>query len=578
MLRILIFTFSLLLISISGMAQSVVASRTAELQDELYEISGDAILERLDNGRSQIRLSGDYDTDWGPDVRLLLNNSVSSSGSVEVINLTTINHFNGAITLPLPSGVEIEDYNFVVFFCVNFNQLWASGQFGAVSGSEPTCKTSDVFGVSGASSYDICPGDGTADNISLSNSIGLSPGDEYVYLITDENEILVDVALNNFYNFESSANVTNRVYGMNYSGTLDILFGQHRLASNASGCFEHSSNTDFLTVTKNGCASQFECQESLTATTDWVTSVDICPSDGVDDILELRNNRLFEAGTNYAYLITDANQNLQEVVSDPFYNFEGSSNAEQRVYGVHFDGVLNPAIGQNRLNTTASGCFTHSGGNLFLTVTKSACEEVYECIESLTATEDWVTEVNICAEDGLADEVLLKNNVNVPPGINYIFLLTDVNEVLQEVIMDSIYNFDNTGLEDQRIYGMSYAGSLDIKLGEPRRNTSASDCFIHSGDDLFITINKTVACNTTSTVDATLAKQIDVFPNPSNGLVNINYNNLDIQFDQVILYDITGKKIKNLDTRQNFFIEQSGLYMLRFSNEEVTTTKRILIQ
>jgi len=87
-----------------------------------------------------------------------------------------------------------------------------------------------------------------------------------------------------------------------------------------------------------------------------------------------------------------------------------------------------------------------------------------------------------------------------------------------------------------------------------------------------------VACNTTSTVDATLAKQIDVFPNPSNGLVNINYNNLDIQFDQVILYDITGKKIKNLDTRQNFIIEQSGLYLLRFSNEEVTTTKRILIQ
>jgi len=36
MFRTLIFTFFLLLISISGMTQSVVASRTAELQDELY--------------------------------------------------------------------------------------------------------------------------------------------------------------------------------------------------------------------------------------------------------------------------------------------------------------------------------------------------------------------------------------------------------------------------------------------------------------------------------------------------------------------------------------------------------------
>ena len=680
-------------------AQDVVSHRISDLQNERYVIEGQAIIEQLSDGSSRLRLSEDYDTPWGPDVRILLNNSVSSAGAFEVVNLTAINHFDGALTVDLPAGFDIERFDFIVFFCVSFNQLWASGQFGEVIGNSGSiCKESSTFGASGASVYDICPNDGTSDVLSFSNSINLNAGAEYVYLITDENEIVIDYTDQDFYNFEGSSSAINRVYGMNFNGNRDIRIGEHRLASSSDGCFEHSNANEFLTVTKNRCEPDFVCEATLTATTDWARNVEICPTDGQNDIVELRNNRLIEAGDNYVYLITDANEILQEVVNVGFYNFEGSTESEQRVYGIHFDGTLNPAIGQNRIMTTASGCFTHSGSDLFLTVNKTACvpdftcessltattdwatsvdicpsdgqddivelrnnlfidpgvnyaylitnpqgilqevsmemtfnfegsseeeqrvygihydgtlnpqigqdrkmttatgcfehsgdnlfliinktacEEVYECVETLTATHNWVTNIDICANDGIADEIFLQNNVMIAPGENYVFLLTDANEILQEVIMDSIYNFENTGIEEARIYGLSYAGVLDAKIGLDRKMTSASECFIHSGDNLFITINKTAACNTTSTIDAQLANQIDLYPNPSNGNVHIEYHELGIQFDRISIFDIAGKRIQEVSQVDNIYIENPGMYLIQFSNSEVTTTKKILIQ
>ena len=680
-------------------AQDVVSHRISDLQNERYVIEGQAIIEQLSDGSNRLRLSEDYDTPWGPDVRILLNNSVSSAGAFEVVNLTAINHFDGALTVDLPAGFDIERFDFIVFFCVSFNQLWASGQFGEVIGNSGSiCKESSTFGASGASVYDICPNDGTGDVLSFSNSINLNAGAEYVYLITDENEIVIDYTDQDFYNFEGSSSAINRVYGMNFNGNRNIRIGEHRLASSSDGCFEHSNANEFLTVTKNRCEPDFVCEATLTATTDWARNVEICPTDGQNDIVELRNNRLIEAGENYVYLITDANEILQEVVNVGFYNFEGSTKSEQRVYGIHFDGTLNPAIGQNRIMTTASGCFTHSGSdlfltvnktacvpdftcessltattdwatsvdicpsdgqddivelrnnlfidpgvnyaylitnpqgilqevsmemtfnfegsseeeqrvygihydgtlnpqigqdrkmttatgcfehsgdNLFLTINKTACEDVYECVETLTATHNWVTNIDICANDGIADEIFLQNNVMIAPGENYVFLLTDANEILQEVIMDSIYNFENTGLEEARIYGLSYAGVLDAKIGLDRKMTSASECFIHSGDNLFITINKTAACNTTSTIDAQLANQIDLYPNPSNGNVHIEYHELGIQFDRISIFDIAGKRIQEVSQVDNIYIENPGMYLIQFSNSEVTTTKKILIQ
>ena len=106
-----IFTQLLILslLSINVFAQSVDLQREAELMDELYSINGDAFLEELSNGDLQLRLSSNFSTPPGPDVRIILNSSVSGTGGEEVVNLSTIGHFNGALTCLLYTSPSPRD-------------------------------------------------------------------------------------------------------------------------------------------------------------------------------------------------------------------------------------------------------------------------------------------------------------------------------------------------------------------------------------------------------------------------------------------------------------------------------------
>lgn len=444
-------------------AQVVLAERLSDLMPQGYAIEGTAALQEVEGENNlKLVLSDDFDTPYGPDVQILLNNSLSLSGAVEIANLTDLNHFSGGITFDVPAGVQIEDYDYILFFCVAFQQFWASGEFGQTTnpGGSFTCLTSSTAAGSGTSTIDICPSDNASDIINFSNSI---------------NEI---------------------------------------------------------------------------------------------------------AGEHYAYLITDANEILQEVVLDNSFDFEGSSMETQRVYGIHFDGTLNPMIGVNRLQTTASGCFTHSE-NTFLTITKAACSAPFICQESLVATHDWVTIVDVCATDGESDEVFIQNNINTDPGEHYAFLLTDANEILQEIILDSIYDFEGTGTEEQRVYGMSYAGTINAAIGEHRTNTSASECFIHSGETAFITINKVTAC-LTALVDPVLAQQVKTYPSPVKDILNIELPE-EFAATELVLYNALGARVlvKTIESNSILQLEMSdfnkGAYILQMSDGQKMLSRKIIV-
>ena len=126
-------------------------------------------------------------------------------------------------------------------------------------------------------------------------------------------------------------------------------------------------------------------------------------------------------------------------------------------------------------------------------------------------------------------------------------------------------------------YGLSYGGTLSPKIGEHRKNTTASECFIHSGDNLFLTINKTAACNTSSTQDAFLQSQIAVYPNPNNGEIFIDYGEIE-NVNRIEIFKNTGELIQATDTQNSLELSQSGIYLLRFITEDQAITKRVLVQ
>ena len=527
--QILFFT----LLSLIGVAQSVDLQREAELMPELYSISGDAFLEELSNGDLQLRLSSNFTTPAGPDVRIILNSSVSGSGGVEIVNLSSIGHFNGELTVPVPSSVDIEDYDFIVFFCVAFNQLWASGEFGDtinLGGGGPTCEVSEVENASGSNVVDICPSDNNSDVIEFENSLNISAGSEYAYLITDANQILQEVVLDDEYDFEGSSTSTQRVYGIHYAGILNSAIGSNRMNTTATDCFEHSNNSDFITITKNAC---FECEESDVLNDNGPNNIDICPSDNIDDIIEFDNTLNVDDEDEYVYLITDENEILQEVIFDDNYNFEGTSSDEQRVYGMHYEGTISEAIGSHRLATTASGCEEHSSDNVFITITKNACIPAFVCMASGTSALGGTNLIDVCPNDGSSDIVSLDNTLNLTPGANYAYLITDANEILQEVVFTTAYNFEGSTLDEQRVYGVHYDGILVPAVGSHRVMTTASGCAEHSSATTFLTITKNACipafvCQASSTSTIGGVSTFDICPNDGSSDILSLTNSINV--------------------------------------------------
>jgi hypothetical protein len=573
-----------LIICYTVSAQELVRERIADLRPLDYSITGNAILEEYDDGNLKLRLSDDFTTDRGPDVRVFLSNGATTDGAIEIANLATINHFSGAISFDVPGGVMLEDYNRVFFYCSLAMLPWADGALGAPitvdNGFE--CEGNATSALGGVDSLDICPSDELEDVITFENSLDAPVGDHYSYLLTDANGILQQVLTEATFNFEGTSLAEQRVYGVSYDGTLNPMIGVDRMQTTATGCIEHSDVATFLTITKNACQEVYECNESFTSTFTGLASVDVCPSDGEADIVTLNNSLSLATGTHYSYLLTDTNDVLLEVFNAGTYDFEGSGLEEQRIYGINYDGELNAVIGENRMQTSATECFTHSSETTFLTVTKNGCPPIFECQESLVATHNWVTEVDLCTTDGEIDTVFLQNNIDVDPGGHYVFLLTDTNEIVQEIIMDDIYDFEDTGTDEMRIYGLHYDGDLQPFIGETRKNTTATGCNIHSGDNIFITVNRTATC-ATSTVDRELAAEIIVYPNPTTDVIMIDLPER-FQPTEVTLVSTLGQTMKTIliDSGANQFqLEVSGLpvgqYLLRLEDGQRLASKLITI-
>jgi len=381
----------------STFAQTIVQSRTAVLQEGGYSVSGNAILEELSNGNLQLRLDEDFATPRGPDVRVFLSDDpISVSNSVEIQDIGTgrggINHFSGAITFEVPAGTGIEDFDHIVFYCVDFRQHWASGNFDGIEGGTTAppaeeCQETIAATTNWTTEVTICPNDGAADDIPLLNTLMIPAGDTYAYIITDDNDRIEEVVLEGSYNFEGSGLGTNRVYGISYAGELSYTTGNALSSITADGCSILSNSSTFLTVLKEDCNPSFECQETIAATTNWTTEVTICENDGVADQIPLLNTLMIPAGDNYAYIITDENDRIEKVVFEDTYDFEGSGLAINRVYGVSFDTNLAYSVGAALSSITAD------------------CTPAFECQETIAATTNWTTEVTICESDGVADRI-----------------------------------------------------------------------------------------------------------------------------------------------------------------------------
>lgn len=133
-------------------AQNLLETRTASLQDGDYLLQGTVYLESFDDGTLDLRFDSDYLTQSNVfDVHVFLTNDnnyaapIDTAGMLLVENIGSIdgiNYSSGAMTFDLPVGVGINDYQYIIFICMQFGRLhWGDGVFSdPVSNADPTMK------------------------------------------------------------------------------------------------------------------------------------------------------------------------------------------------------------------------------------------------------------------------------------------------------------------------------------------------------------------------------------------------------------------------------------------------------
>lgn len=259
----LIFFFLLCVGSLFG--QTVVSERTAELVNGNYEITGSATITEYDDGTATLSLSEDFDTPQGPDVRVYLNDQLNPNGATELVNLATISHFSGALTVDIPAGTDLEVNNQLVFYCFAFSQLWASGQFGEPVNPMPmdTCEASLTATFAWVTQIDLCTAVSGDTAIFVQNNIDVAPGETYAFLLTDTNEVVLEVVLDSLYTITPGMVSPLRFYGISYMGELNAAIGQNRLNTTATDCYIHSGGNIFLTVDPSGACEPSRVNEQL---------------------------------------------------------------------------------------------------------------------------------------------------------------------------------------------------------------------------------------------------------------------------------------------------------------------------
>ena len=79
---------------------------------------------------------------------------------------------------------------------------------------------------------------------------------------------------------------------------------------------------------------------------------------------------------------------------------------------------------------------------------------------------------------------------------------------------------------------------------------------------------------------------VSIYPNPSNGIVNVRFETISNDIIKIALFDLQGRRIysSNHTNNQSLFDEPiatgklaSGIYLLKVSQGNRSTTKRVII-
>ncbi len=369
----------------------------------------------------------------------------------------------------------------------------------------------------GAGNVFICPSNLTAGTLTFSND-GDADIDDYVYVATVGDGLVLQVLTGNSFNFIGLPVPSVTIYGVSYTGTLNLSVGTMLLTAQLSDeCFDISENgiTVFVDEPESGEISR----------TDEETEDLFCILNGDTD-LEITTSSTSQAG--YAYIVTDENDIVVSVSTSGAADFNGLAAGPYRVYGLSYTGQLLVVVGTNlELDALATSCAELTDS--FIQVERGA-----QLNGGTLSTMDGLDTFYVCPMDGQPD-LLVVNNAGATTGVPYNYVVTDVaGNILVPAISNNVINFDVATPGVCRVYGFSYTGDILAFFGQNINNVELSDSCAALSLNFITVIRYTPEGGSVTTEDGETEVTLDLSTDEDATLTFANSGQEDLPYAYVV--------------------------------------------
>ncbi|WP_298516349.1 T9SS type A sorting domain-containing protein [uncultured Kordia sp.] len=415
-----------------------------------------------------------------------------------------------------------------------------------------------------STSYANCAGDIVFDVAHTTTAPNLS----YWYIITDNNDNILawqNAANGNTLDLSAAPAGECHVWGWNYRGLPNPTVGDHISTLADDDCEDISDNwvTVYREVPDGG---------TVTLADGTSTSYANCAGDIVFDVAHTTT----ATNISYWYIITDNNDNIlawQNSANGNTLDLSAAPAGECHVWGWNYRGLPNPTVGDH-----------------ISTLADDDCEDI---------SDNWVTVYREVPDGGtvtLADGTTTSYtgqagnivfdvaHTTTAPNLSYWYIITDDNDNIlawQNAANGNTLDLSAAPVGECHVWGWNYRGLPNPTVGDHISTLADDDC--EDISDNWITVTRE---DPLSVEDFASRINFSAYPNPTNGVLNLQ-SSANQSFDITIeLYDVSGRRVYQEENTLRSTVQinlsslQSGMYLLNITDKESNSkiTRRVIKQ
>ncbi|MCB9082389.1 MAG: T9SS type A sorting domain-containing protein [Lewinellaceae bacterium] len=409
---------------------------------------------------------------------------ITRNGRIEGITTTTAFDFN-----PLPEGTFTVlglaysgNLTATVGSLIDSGAPFSDDCFDLSSNSVTVIRQTPAGGTialaNGKTTTATCPGQSSATVTyrATGNVRGTT-----LFLITDTTNVIQSLTTQLSFNFNDLPQGLYRIWTLVYTGDFTGGTGDNAATTPLSNaCYTLSSN--FIAVSHQAPVGGTISADGAAAS--------FCSGDSGSDIITF--GKAGASAGPYTFLVADdRNRFLFDLADSARFDFNQMPGGILHVWGLAYRGELslNPGDSIPAANLSTA-CFALSDN--FIRI-------VRESVDGGRISSNFTGEnLYVCPSDGIADLVTFSNTSQIANG-NYRYVITNTSNLVLSILSGDSQNFDNTGLRELRVWGVSFTGDFALRAGVNILTTPASNACYDLSENYLTVFRETPTASQIST-------------------------------------------------------------------------------